>query len=193
MKVSDYINNYTLIFKIPNAEREYNVMRNEGIVYNNKWFSIFFLISSLLNSIITAVSTEKAYSLGKLFINNVTLISYISLGLGFIFCIISIFIKNIKILKTVGYLIFIGFILPFHNISRVIWEVYLEDKDLFSLLTVFHHMPKIFMMFFQILSFLDCVLVSILEIIIFIIYFYFTNQSKRVSYSVVYMFTSNNL
>lgn len=187
MKVPDYINSYTLNFKNPYAEREFSKMRNQEIKYYNKLFSLFFLISTLANAIITTVSIEKARSIEKLFINNVILLSYVALAVGCLCLILSIFVKNIKVLKTVGYLIFIGFILPFYNISRVVWEIYEENKDLYSLLAVFHLMPKIFMMFYQILSFLDSIFVSILEILILFVYFYFTGQFHRVIYSTIFM------
>jgi hypothetical protein len=187
MKVPDYINSYTLNFKNPYAEREFSKMRNQEIKYYNKLFSLFFLISTLANAIITAVSIEKARSIEKLFINNVILLSYVALAVACLCLILSIFVENIKVLKTVGYLIFIGFILPFYNISRVVWEIYEENKDLYSLLAVFHLMPKIFMMFYQILSFLDSIFVSILEILILFVYFYFTGQFHRVIYSTIFM------
>ena len=133
MKVPDYINSYTLNFKNPYAEREFSKMRNQEIKYYNKLFSLFFLISTLANAIITTVSIEKARSIEKLFINNVILLSYVALAVACLCLILSIFVKNIKVLKTVGYLIFIGFILPFYSISRVVWEIYEEDKDLYSL------------------------------------------------------------
>lgn len=186
MKVSEYINSISLKFKNPIAEREFNIIRNQEIKYYNLKLCIYFFILTTVNTTLTLCSIEKAKSLGKNNTLNLAPITYSLSTMSLLLIILSKFIKKNAVGKFIVFIIFLGIKFPIQNINTIIWEIHLENKDLYSLLILFYLAPRGIMMSLQILSFLECLIVNFIEILLFTLNFYFTNQISRIFISLFF-------
>jgi signal transduction histidine kinase len=192
MNIYNYVNKFTLGFKNINVEREYDTLRNEIIIRKCKWFALIYLIVTLIDFTFSFVSRDKAKSLGKedLFIK-ASILPFISIVLSIILIVMAFCIQNIKIQKTIAYLVFIAISTPIYHIRFISWEIYSvkTNLDFISLIKFFEIITRALMICCEVVAFLDCIFLSIFTITInVIIYINLDNSDQILPNAVILLF-----
>jgi signal transduction histidine kinase/CheY-like chemotaxis protein len=160
MNINNYLSKISLRFKNPNAEREYNILRNQNIIQNCKWFAFFYVIVSIFDITFTFLSIDKAESVGKqdLIKKSWTMI-IISSAISILCLGLALYCKNIKVQKSIGYLVFLAIGFPFYHTRNLASEIYSEVADMLTLIKFFEITTRSLMTFCELITFLDSIFV----------------------------------
>jgi signal transduction histidine kinase/CheY-like chemotaxis protein len=183
MKINNYVSKLSLKFKNPFAEKEYNILRNQTIVRNCKWFCLVYFFLSLCDVILSKLSEEKSQQMGKVFIDSTIILTYVSFGLSGILLAISIFIKNIKIQKITGWLVYALYAFPIYHIRVVMYNIYTNDLDLYLALKFIEIILRALLTFSEIVAFIDSVLVNLTMTVGLTLYYLYLNRQQHIMYN----------
>lgn len=171
MNINNYMSKLTLKFKNPNAEREYNVLRDQNILRFCKWFAFVYIIASFVDILFTFISVEKAEKLGKKnLIDDAWIFIILSSSLSFISIIITFYCKNIKIQKSMGYIIFLAIGYPYYHSRLIAEDVYSEVSDILFLIKFFEISTRSMMIFCEIIIFVDSIYVCATTLVATVIF-----------------------